>query len=250
MVDTSASGTGAATGSSQGTLADRLAARALAMVGQASPRDLPPRSGSPASPLADGDPHVRSALARARVPSLYQEAVWTKVRAPAIREWTIPLAARTLRRSDPEPPKWALLGHGLLILGPVGTGKSSAAALVAVEAARIARTIRWSYVPDLCDLIARTARERSEEIRAQSHCDLLIWDDFGVRDMADWEIGFLDQIVENRYRNRKPMLVTSNWVTADFREDGRLSRMVDRWRERVASNVAILGGTSMREGMK
>ena len=184
------------------------------------------------------------------MPDLYRDAVWDKVRSPAIREWTLGLAARTLRRTaaEPERPNWALLGHGLLILGPVGTGKSSAAALVCREAARLGKSVQFSYVPDLCDRLTVNAKIRSEETRRQELVDLLVWDDFGVRDLADWEIGFLDQIVENRYRSRRPMVVTTNLLPADLRADDRLQRTVDRWRERSASQMATLGGESMRGG--
>lgn len=182
-----------------------------------------------------------------RVPELYRSAEWDKVRSPAVREWTLTLTSRVKRaQAQVQDPNWALLGHGLLVTGPVGTGKSSAAALVCTEAARRERTIRWSYVPDLCDAIAQNAAERQKEIRLQANIDLLVWDDFGTRDLADWEVGYLDQIVEARYRARKPMVVTSNWTTADLRTDVRLARMVDRWRERVCSNFVVLTGESMR----
>ena len=181
-----------------------------------------------------------------RVPDLYRGATWDRVRAPAIKEWTIALAARTKKADEPGPANFALLGHGLLVFGPVGTGKSSAAALICREAALQGRTVRWSYVPDLCDKIAQTAKERTHESRMQEAVDLLVWDDFGVRDLADWEVGYLDQMVEARYRSRKPMVITTNWTAADLRDDARLARMVDRWRERVCSWSAVLAGASMR----
>jgi DNA replication protein DnaC len=182
-----------------------------------------------------------------KVPEVYGDADWSQVRSPAIREWCIALDARAQRLGGRcAEPNWQVLGHGLLIIGPVGTGKSSAAALVCQEAARLEKSIRWSYVPDLADAIAQRAQERQHEIRLQEAADLLVWDDFGVRDLADWEIGYLDQIVETRYRARKPMVVTTNWTGADLRSDPRLARMVDRWRERTASMFAVLGGESMR----
>ena len=219
-------------------------ARALAAaerVRQQGPRRPSESSRPPASP--DGEV-VRRRLKAGKVPDLYESATWDKVRSPAIKEWCLPIEARL--PSKVGTPNWALLGHGLLILGPVGTGKSSAAGLVAKDVVFHDRSVRWSYVPDLADTMALSAKDRAAEMRWQEMADLLIWDDFGVRDLADWEIGYLDQIVEARYRARKPMLVTSNWTAEDLRADQRLARMVDRWRERVCSNVAILTGASMR----
>lgn len=182
-----------------------------------------------------------------RVPDLYRDADWGLVRSPAIREWTLALEARARRSiTRGSNPNWRLIGHGLLVMGPVGTGKSSSAALCCLEAARLEKSIRWAYVPDLCDAIAQRAAEREKEIKLQAAADLLVWDDFGTRDLADWEIGYLDQIVEARYRQRKPMVVTTNWTAEDLRGDARLARMVDRWRERVCSNAVVLTGESMR----
>lgn len=220
-------------------------ARALAMAERARQHAQQAPSQSPQQGSSGGDIST-TLLYRSRVPQVYRSAEWGKVRSPAVREWTVGLAARTQRRSDPVPPNWNLLGHGMLILGPIGTGKSSAAGLCSMEAMRLGKSVRWSYVPDLVDRLMSSPRERREEIQHQSIVDLLVWDDVGVRDMAEWEIGYLDQIVEARYKKRKPMIVTSNWAASDLRGDPRLARMVDRWRERVCSNVVILGGESMR----
>lgn len=189
----------------------------------------------------------RSALHKARIPSVLWGAEWDKVTDAGVYEWSIPLPARTLQRSDATPPNWSLLGHGLMVLGPVGTGKSSAAALCAMELLTVPnRTVRWSYVPELLDTLSLSTRDRMAEVKAQSSDALLVWDDFGVRGMADWEIGFLDQIVDARYRARKPMIVTSNLTASDIRTDVRLARMVDRWRERTASTLIRLSGESRR----
>lgn len=206
-----------------------------------------PSGTSRAALSEDGEAwRVDRALRDARVPDLYRTADWGKVRSPAIREWTIPVVARTQRQHEKGTRNWALLGHGLMILGPTGTGKSSAAALVCREAVKAHRTVRWTYVPDLVDRMEEGAKQRLHEIRMQEAVDLLVWDDFGVRDLAEWQIGYLDQIVENRYRSNRPMVVTSNWTTKDFKNDVRLARLVDRWREKTCSQSAILSGESMR----
>lgn len=179
---------------------------------------------------------------------MYLSGKWDKVRSPAVAQWARDMDRRTAAKvDDGRPVNLDMLGHGLFVFGPVGTGKSTAAALCATVAARLDRTVRWSYVPDLVDALSANARERDAEIRRQAGVDLLVWDDLGVRDFADWEISYLDQIVESRYRSRRPMLVTTNWTPADLVADERLARMVDRWRERVASQRAVLAGASMRE---
>lgn len=189
---------------------------------------------------------MRRELHIAKVPDLYMDAEWQMVRSPAIREWSQGIAARTRKKSDPEPPNHKLLGHGILIMGPTGTGKSSAAALLAMETLAAHRTVAWRYVPDLLDTLTSNSKDRLAEIKRLTYVDVLILDDFGVRDMADWEIGYMDQIVEARYRIRRPIVVTTNLTTRQLLDDQRLGRLVDRWRERTASNIVLLAGESMR----
>lgn len=206
-----------------------------------------PSESSPAKLSPAGRQGQRADLKNARVPDLYLEARWDLVRSPAVKQWADGVAARCRRRSEAAgPPNFGLWGHGLILLGPTGTGKSSAAALVAEAAVEAERTVAWRYVPDLCDILTSNASARQTEIRRLSHVDLLILDDFGVREIADWEVGYLDQIMEARYRSRKPVVITTNLTPVQIREDVRLERMTDRWRERLASNMAILTGASMR----
>lgn len=179
------------------------------------------------------------------MPDVYRDAEWSNVRHPAVREWSLGLTGR-VGGVAAGTTNWGLLGHGLLILGPTGTGKSSAAALCCRASVEAGLTTRWTYVPDLVDRLSAGPKERLHEVAMQSAVNVLVWDDWGVRDLADWEIGYLDQIVEARYRSRKPMVVTTNWTPEDLRTDRRMARLVDRWRERTASQAVILSGESMR----
>lgn len=180
------------------------------------------------------------------VPEVYLEADWRKVRSLAVSQWSVTIRERTYRRSDGQPRSGRHAGRGLLLLGPVGTGKSSAAALVCSEAVKHGRNVLWQYVPDLIDELSDRAPKRAQVVNRASRADLLVWDDFGVRDMADWELGYLDQIVERRYREFKPMVITSNLTAADLVGDTRLQRITDRWRERTAAERIVLSGESMR----
>lgn len=183
------------------------------------------------------------------MPSAYADADWARVREPKVREWALGIDARCRRRTEGQM-NWALAGRGALMVGPRGTGKSSAAALCCREAVTAGRSVQWSYVPDLADSLAGRPAERAAVVRHQVHVDLVVWDDFGVRDLADWEIGFFDQIVEGRYRAYRPMIVTSNHTPAMLAADPRIGRLVDRWQERTAAALIVLGGASMRANGK
>lgn len=133
-------------------------------------------------------------------------------------------------------------GRGHVIFGPVGTGKSSTAALLAAAAIRKGKSVKWAYVPDLCDRMLDQYRRQS--VRAEHTLpDVLVLDDFGVRPFTNFEIGMLDQIVEKRYSGRKTMIVTTN-LTIEQLGAPEFVRMRDRWRERCPA--LVIGGASMR----
>lgn len=221
-------------------MVEAMADRARAHAPQAT-SDKPPNTS-----LAGSSAAIESGMRRGLVPEAYLQAEWSHVRSPAVRQWSLTVVERTHRRSDLQSRQPRFAGRGLILLGPVGTGKSSAAALVCREAVSAGRNCLWQYVPDLVDQLSDKAGKRAEAITRAAAVDILVWDDFGVRNVADWELGYLDQIVERRYREFRPMVVTSNLTAADLQADVRLQRITDRWRERTASDMVVLSGESMR----
>jgi len=168
---------------------------------------------------------------RRGVPEKYADAEWAKcrVRAP-LREYIDAL------------PRNVADGRGLLLLGSVGTGKSSSAGLLCQAAIRAEIGFRWWYVPDLIPRLAD--RQHGEYVAKQCiSTPLLVWDDFGVQGLRDWQLGLLDRVVEGRYRRNRPMVVTTN-LTRKALEDPSLARMNDRWSERRF--VLTIAGESMR----
>jgi DNA replication protein DnaC len=102
----------------------------------------------------------------------------------------------------------------LLIQGPYGCGKTHLAAAVANECASLGVPTLFLTVPDLLDSLRfaysaedTTFEERFEQIRS---APLLILDDFGTQNATDWAREKLFQILNYRYVNRLPILVTTN----------------------------------------
>jgi DNA replication protein DnaC len=172
-------------------------------------------------------------LIHAGVPEQYRAPKWDLCQQrDTIKNWCAGISRHLAR------------GRGLVLLGDMGTGKSFAASLVAQAAIRAHRHVRWTYQPELLNLL----QDRSTRLRAlnqQIGADLVVWDDFGVRDPADWEVELLDEIVERRYAARRAMVVTSNWTRERFDTDIRLGRMMDRWRERM-QGVYFVGASQRR----
>lgn len=140
-------------------------------------------------------------------------------------------------------PEYKNTGNSLVINGPVGTGKSSVAALIAGEAVMADLSVLWQYIPDVFDQMSER-QSRVSMIKQAVHADVLIWDDFGVGGFSEWQVGYLERIVERRYQLYKPMIVTTNLTRKALGQAEQLQRMVDRWRER--GFAITLGGESMR----
>lgn len=184
--------------------------------------------------MSDGE--LRAELHRAGVPERYSGATLEDCRVRvALEEYLAKLDSHLTN------------GRGLLLAGPVGTGKSSAAGIVCKEAVRLGKTIAWWYLPDLFQILGGRDWQSQDlarlTIQRSIGADLLVWDDFGVAGLPEWKIGLLDQIVEGRYRRDRPMLVTTN-LSKKSLEDPALARLNDRWAERRFA--IVISGESMR----
>ncbi len=118
----------------------------------------------------------------------------------------------------------------LLMLGRYGCGKTHLAAAVANHAIEAGVSTLFLTVPDLLDWLRyayagaeMSFEERFEEIR---EIPLLILDDFGTQNATPWAQEKIYQIINHRYVNQLPTVVTSNFLINDF--EGRIrSRLQD-----------------------
>jgi DNA replication protein DnaC len=160
-------------------------------------------------------------------------------------------------------------GRGLWFDGPVGTGKTSIAILVAKAAKQAGRSYAVYPVPRLLAEIKRTFdRDASDSylgfFRRLCSVDLLVLDDLGAEKQTEWVLEQLYSIVNERWQDRRSIVVTTNIpdedpdapglqlratvrelcdVVSGGRYHGRdladLRRVVERL-ERVTSEVAAL----------
>ncbi len=118
----------------------------------------------------------------------------------------------------------------LLMIGRYGCGKTHLAAAIANEAIESGTATLFLTVPDLLDWLRyaysggdMSFEERFEEIR---EIPLLILDDFGTQNATAWAQEKIFQILNFRYINQLPTVVTSNLMINDF--EGRIrSRLQD-----------------------
>ena len=124
----------------------------------------------------------------------------------------------------------ASLQGWLLLQGPYGCGKTHLAAAVANFAVAMGVPTLFLTVPDLLDMLRfsydavdTTFEERFNEIRTAS---LLVLDDFGTQNATGWAQEKLFQIVNYRYINKLPLLVTTNLLLDEI-EPRLRSRLAD-----------------------
>ena len=118
----------------------------------------------------------------------------------------------------------------LLLQGQYGCGKTHLAAAIANFAVSMGVPTLFITVPDLLDSLryayqdpTATFEERFEQVR---NAPLLILDDFGTQNATPWAQEKLFQIVNYRYINHLPTVVTTN-LSMDEIEERIRSRLED-----------------------
>jgi len=125
------------------------------------------------------------------------------------------IQADTLERAYNHSKMFASSLNGWLLLkGTYGSGKTHLAAAIANQAVSLGVPTLFLTVPDLLDWMRfsydspqTSFEERFEEIR---NIQLLILDDFGTQNSTGWAQEKLFQIVNHRYVNQLPLVVTTN----------------------------------------
>ncbi len=142
-----------------------------------------------------------------------------------------PLQADSLERAFNHATQFSQRLEGWLLLqGPYGCGKTHLAAAIANFAVGMGVSTLFITVPDLLDTLRyayqdpqATFEERFEEIR---QAPLLVMDDFGTQNATGWAQEKLFQIINYRYINRLPMVITTNLALEEI--EGRIrSRLQD-----------------------
>ncbi len=133
-----------------------------------------------------------------------------------------------------------VLDGWLLLQGGYGCGKTHLAAAIANFAVSLGVPTLFITVPDMLDSLRfsfnnpdATFAQRFEEIRT---APLLVLDDFGTQNATEWAQEKLFQIINFRYINHLPLVITTNLGVDDIEERIR-SRLMD---DKLVARIYIL----------
>ncbi len=110
---------------------------------------------------------------------------------------------------------------GLFLRGNTGTGKTHLAVGILMEVLNNGHRGMYCNVTDLLDRLRGSYRQGSSEdetdiLAEMEETDLLILDDLGAERATDWVRDRLYLIVNRRYENNKPLIVTTNCDSAEL----------------------------------
>ena len=122
--------------------------------------------------------------------------------------------------------------QGLLFYGNVGTGKTHLACCIGNELINKMKSVfATSLVKILSQIRLNGSRSLEEDlIKKMNAARLLILDDLGAERNTDFALETAYNIIDSRYRSKKPMIVTTNLSLQEMQttQDVRLQRIYDR----------------------
>lgn len=106
-------------------------------------------------------------------------------------------------------PEHLRTGKGLLLYGPVGTGKSVATACIANAVMEKGYRAKMTSISDVADELW-AAEDKAAYLRHLVKYDLLILDDLGAERKTPYMQEMVYKVINARYADGGPMLITTN----------------------------------------
>jgi DNA replication protein DnaC len=143
-------------------------------------------------------------------------------------------------------------GQGLWLTGGTGTGKTTLAMLASKAALEAGHSVAIYSLPKLLARIRRTydaepgGDSYSAFFERLTSVDLLHIDDLGAEKKSDWVLEQLYALVNERYEEKRSILITSNFDGVELEEQIG-PRIVSRLTE-MTEPLPLLGEDNRKEG--
>ena len=143
-----------------------------------------------------------------------------------------------IKKAQQYVAEWAMMKEnciGLLLWGNVGTGKTFIAACIAnalIEKGVSVLMTNFSKI--LNSLSGMFDVDRNNFIESFNRYSLLIIDDLGIERNSDFALEQVFNVIDSRYRSKKPLIVTTNLTLDELKHPKDLAhaRIYDRVLER------------------
>ena len=137
---------------------------------------------------------------------------------------------------------------GLFLWGGVGTGKSFLAGCIANALMEQEVPVRMTNFARILNELNSSFSGRNEVVDKLCRYPLLIIDDFGMERGTEYALEQIYNIVDSRYRSRKPLIVTTNLTLNEIQhpQDTAHARIYDRLLE-MCIPVSCIGVSFRKE---
>lgn len=201
-------------------------------------RQADEREAAEVARLAREQARVEEMLGRAAIPVRFIGRSFDNYRADTPPQRAALTAARDYAENF---SRHAHSGESLLMLGKAGTGKSHLASAI-LQAIMPAHCGMYTTAADVIEMVRETWRRDSEKSQGRvlhllSTVPLLVIDEVGVQYGTESEQNTLFQIIDRRYRDRRPVILMANLQPAEL-QALLGDRIFDRLRE-VSKVVAF-----------
>jgi len=175
---------------------------------------------------------ARSHGVASAIPAKYRGASFERPPVTAID----PMVVRAVRTYCEDIDAMLDDGRGRMLIGDVGTGKTTLAMIISKAAIAAGRTVAVYSLPKLLARIRGTydslpGQDSYEQFfQRLTSVDLLHLDDLGAEKRSDWVLEQLYSLVNERYEQQRAIIVTAN---AHEDDDGDAGAVIDRLKEEV-----------------
>lgn len=161
---------------------------------------------------------------------------------PAMREWTFANdngKCPQMKHARFYVEHWDTMREeniGYLLWGGVGTGKSYFAGCIANALMEQEVAVRMTNFALILNDLTASFEGRNEYISRLCRAPLLILDDFGMERGTEYGLEQVYNVIDSRYRSRRPLIVTTNLSLQDLKhpQDTAHARIYDRLLEMCA----------------
>jgi DNA replication protein DnaC len=181
---------------------------------------------------------LRTAGMEGRVPKRYRGVSFDRPPVPEIAR-VAPEQVQAVRRYVRDIDANLDAGHGLWLMGDVGTGKTTLAMIVSKAALDAGRSVAIYSLPRLLNLVRGAIESEAGMVgflERLAAVDLLHIDDLGVENTTEWVLEQLYSIINTRYEDERAMIVTTNL---------RYEELIAQLGERTVSRLVAICGDGL-----